>query len=208
MPSLSTLSAVTWAMQARCSGLALAHHNVFFSRDYAHEFNQIFRDGRLPDAPTVYLCAQDRDDTDTPMPSAPQRLLMLVNAPPQGDTHQFSAQEIETCAQAAFALLERCGLRVERNSTNAVVTHPGDFHRLFPATGGALYGRASHGWRAAFQRPGARTKLPGLYVAGGSTHPGPGVPMAALSGQLAAAACLEDARRARHATSPLPLTRK
>jgi 1-hydroxycarotenoid 3,4-desaturase len=63
---------------------------------------------------------------------------------------------------------------------------------LFPATGGALYGRATHGWRASFLRPGSRTKLPGLYLAGGSTHPGPGVPMAALSGRLAAVSLLED----------------
>ena len=70
------------------------------------------------------------------------------------------------------------------------MTTPTDFERLFPATGGALYGRASHGWMASFQRPGARSRLPGLYLAGGSVHPGPGVPMAALSGRLAAASLL------------------
>ena len=71
-------------------------------------------------------------------------------------------------------------------------TTPADFNRLFPATGGALYGRSSHGWTASFQRPGARTRIPGLYLAGGSTHPGPGVPMAALSGRSAAASLLAD----------------
>ena len=68
------------------------------------------------------------------------------------------------------------------------------FERLFPATGGALYGMAVHGWQASFSRPGARTRLPGLYLAGGSAHPGAGVPMATLSGRLAAAAVLGDAR--------------
>ena len=61
-----------------------------------------------------------------------------------------------------------------------------------PATGGALYGTASHGWMASFKRPGARSQLPGLYLAGGSAHPGPGVPMAALSGGHAAASVLHD----------------
>jgi 1-hydroxycarotenoid 3,4-desaturase len=64
---------------------------------------------------------------------------------------------------------------------------------LFPATGGALYGQASHGWQASFSRPGSRSKKIGaLYFAGGSVHPGAGVPMAALSGRLAAACVIED----------------
>ncbi len=91
-----------------------------------------------------------------------------------------------------FGLLERCGLRVQRRPEQTVVTTPAGFDQLFPATGGALYGQTSHGWRASFARPGARTKVPGLYLAGGSAHPGPGVPMAALSGRHAAVSLLAD----------------
>ena len=73
-----------------------------------------------------------------------------------------------------------------------MVTDPAGFEQLFPSTGGALYGPTSHGWTASFDRPGSRSRVPRLYLAGGSTHPGPGVPMAALSGRLAAASLLED----------------
>jgi 1-hydroxycarotenoid 3,4-desaturase len=73
-----------------------------------------------------------------------------------------------------------------------VVTTPAAFEAMFPATGGALYGRASHGWAASFQRPSARTKIRGLYLAGGAVHPGPGIPMAALSGSHAATAIARD----------------
>jgi 1-hydroxycarotenoid 3,4-desaturase len=74
----------------------------------------------------------------------------------------------------------------------AAITTPKDFEILFPATGGALYGQAVHGPMASFRRPGARSRVPGLYLAGGSTHPGAGVPMAALSGRMAATTLLAD----------------
>ena len=72
------------------------------------------------------------------------------------------------------------------------LTTPHDFAALFPGSQGALYGRSPHGLMAPFRRPRARTTLPGLYLAGGGVHPGPGMPMAALSGRHAAAAILAD----------------
>jgi 1-hydroxycarotenoid 3,4-desaturase len=186
-----SLSAVTWSMVAETAGFPLAHHNVFFSGDYRAEFEAIFRHGRVPEQPTVYVCAQDRGD-GVAAPAGAERLLVLVNAPPSGDVHTFPPPEIESCAERTFAQLERCGLNVRRRPEATTATSPADFERLFPGTGGALYGRAPHGWRASFQRPGARTRLPGLYLAGGSVHPGPGVPMAAMSGRLAAARLMAD----------------
>jgi 1-hydroxycarotenoid 3,4-desaturase len=185
-----SLSALTWNLVAETSGFPLHRHNVFFSADYPREFDELFAARRLPLAPTVYVCAQDRDGTARACPGR-ERLLCLVNAPPVGDERSFDPSEIEQCERQSWRLMERCGLRINRTEP-MVVTTPTDFERLFPATGGALYGQASHGWRASFNRPGSRTALPGLYLAGGSTHPGAGVPMAALSGRLAAASVLAD----------------
>lgn len=191
-PAARSLSAVTWAIHAETEGFPLLRHNVFFSADYPAEFQDIFARGRTPRQPTVYVCAQDRGDQAEPGARGPERLLCLVNAPASGDTHPLSAAEIHECEASAFSLMERCGLRIRKRPEATVVTTPTGFDRLFPATGGALYGRASHGWKASFERPGIRTAIPGLYVAGGSAHPGPGVPMAALSGRLAAQILLAD----------------
>ena len=193
-----SLSAITWAMHARTAGLSLAHHNVFFDEDYASEFEDIFAHRRLPRRGTVYLCAQDRLDGEA-APAGPERLLALVNAPADGDTHEFDDSETEACENRCWSLLRDCGLEVTRPAQGAIVRRtPADFHRLFPATGGALYGPATHGWMALFQRPASATPIAGLYLAGGSVHPGPGVPMAAMSGRLAAAtlmARLDSTRR-------------
>jgi 1-hydroxycarotenoid 3,4-desaturase len=180
-----SLSAVTWSINAQTAGFALSRHNVFFQPDYASEFADIFKRGRLPRSPTVYVCAQDRGDQDRHVDGA-ERLLCLVNAPPDGDRQELSEKELAQCEQASFKLLQKCGLQIDRTSSNTVVTTPAQFNRLFPGTGGALYGRAMHGWMDTFRRPAAASRIPGLYLAGGGAHPGPGVPMAAMSGQLAA----------------------
>jgi 1-hydroxycarotenoid 3,4-desaturase len=192
-PEARSLSAVTWSLHAPTAGFPLVRHNVFFSADYAAEFDALFRRGALPAAPTVYVCAQDRPGRDSAgAPPARERLLVLVNAPAVDDQRPFAPPETSSCEDRTFSLLTRCGLTIRREPDSTTLTTPADFARLFPGTGGALYGQATHGWRASFQRPGSRTRVPRLYLAGGSTHPGAGVPMAALSGRLAAASALAD----------------
>ncbi|WP_184262491.1 1-hydroxycarotenoid 3,4-desaturase CrtD [Rhodopseudomonas rhenobacensis] len=196
-PNKRSLSAITWSMVAKTAGFPLSRHSVFFSRDYQAEFDDIFGRGAVPREPTVYVCAQDRTDNQATLrDDGADELLVLINAPAIGDRYAFGKAQVEDYAERAFGVLNRCGLQIERNELATQVTTPADFNRLFPATGGALYGRASHGWTASFQRPGARTKIDGLYLAGGSTHPGPGVPMAALSGRSAAASLFADLQRA------------
>ena len=205
-----SLSALTIAMVAETSGLDLLHHNVFFSSDYAREFNQILHERRLPEDPTVYLCAADRDGLGRRTVEGPERLFMIVNAPPDGTLGSsdpsrgiptnLSRNEVDQCVKAVFSRLQASGLQVALRPDLMRLSTPSDFEKSFPGTGGALYGRASHGPMASFRRPPARTRLKGLYLCGGSAHPGAGLPMAALSGKLAAQAMLAD-----HAsTSRLP----
>jgi len=184
-----SLSAMVWTASARTSGFPLTRHNVFFSDDYAAEFAALAA-GRLADAPSVYICAQDRDSAGA-APGGAERIQIIVNAPAIGDGAGFSAAEIAACQRQMLDTVARSGLSLDLEP-GAVLTTPSEFAGLFPATGGALYGAASHGWAASFQRQGSRTRIPGLYCAGGSTHPGAGVPMAALSGRLAAHCLLQD----------------
>ncbi len=186
-----SLSAVTWSMVAETSGFELAHHNVFFPNDYPREFEEIFGRGQLPANPAVYVCAQDRGGNGRRGPG-PERLFLIANAPPEGDRTQFDAHTIAPMESAVFGLLQQCGLTMHTHPDRRVVTTPSDFEQRFPGTGGALYGMAAHGWRSSFTRPGSRSRLAALYLVGGSVHPGPGVPMVAIGGRLAAAAAARD----------------
>jgi 1-hydroxycarotenoid 3,4-desaturase len=192
-PAKRSLSALVWYAHAKTSGFDLTHHNVFFSPDYAREFREI-GSGRPPSDPTVYVCAIDRGAHEAdpgPPAGSRERIQIIVNAPANGDVHSYTPEERERCTQAMMATLKRCGLALEDPLPHSLMT-PQDWEGLFPATGGALYGRASHGWAASFQRQGPTTRLPGLYCTGGATHPAAGVPMAALSGQLVARVIAKD----------------
>ncbi len=197
-------SALTWNVVAPTSGFDLLRHNVFFGRDYRDEFDAVFSRGELPPDPTVYVCAQDRESGTDVAPGDAERLLCLVNAPARGDLAPLTATEISTCEQRMTNVLARCGLRLDTTTANTVLTTPTDFARMFPGSGGALYGQASHGWAASFSRPGARSRLAGLYLAGGTVHPGPGLPMAVLSGRQAAASVQADRRSGRASISTSP----
>ncbi len=180
-----SLSAMVWLATSKTSGFPLDHHNVFFSDDYPAEFEDI-TSGKPPETPTAYICRLGEAT-----PDQAQRLQVIVNAPANGDTHDYSDEEKEQCTSNMLRTLDHCGLRLEPDFPHQLLT-PNDFSAHFPATGGAIYGRASHGWAASFLRPGSRTRIRGLYCAGGATHPGAGVPMAALSGRLASEAVLSD----------------
>jgi len=191
-----SLSAVTWSALARTRGFPLAHHNVFFSRDYAKEFRAL-EAGELIDEPTVYVHAQDRIDRPTTNPaqaqhewSEPERLLILVNAPARGDQAPWSTTDLDALERRSHAIMRACGLELDLIEVQR--SSPETFEDLFPATGGALYGFATHSMSSPFQRPPTRTKLAGLYLAGGGAHPGAGIPMVCLSGQLAGRAAIED----------------
>ena len=182
---------MVWLAHAKTGGFPLSRHNLFFSPDYRAEFDQL-KQGRQIDDPSVYICAQDRAADlaeGTAPPPGRERFQVIVNAPANGDRHDFTQKELDQCTRSMTRSLARCGLELEADFPHRLVT-PADFDALFPSTGGALYGRASHGWAASFLRQGAATRIPGLFCVGGSTHPGAGVPMAALSGQIGARAAM------------------
>ena len=141
------------------------------------------------------LCLRPRPRRPGCIRPGPQRLLQLVNAPATGDLRAFTPMEIEGCRDRAFSLLRSCGVRTPAAAEWGERPADGVRPPAFCGEGRAPdRGRAVHGrWRPP-RRPGAgRKRSPGLVSpCGRHTHPGTGVPMAALSGRLAASAVMAD----------------
>jgi len=183
-----SLSANTWAIVGAPGGEPLAYHTVAFSADSRAEFAELFA-GRVPQTPTVYVCAQDRGPQASP-PADVERLFCLTNAPPL--SHLCGASEESTCRVAMLDQLARCGVTLDFAPTHVHATTNADFAEAFPHSQGALYGPATHSVWAPFRRPPPRTSLRNLHLVGGSTHPGAGVPMVMLGGISAAKRILTD----------------
>jgi 1-hydroxycarotenoid 3,4-desaturase len=196
-----SLSAATWCVDAKTQGFALSHHNVFFSPDYRDEFAAIFARREVSGMPTVYVCAQDRGDHLGATSGERDRLLILINAPAQQSGATAAIVSEDVLWSRAEAVMAGCGLQIDSQAPR-IATLPQDFAQLFPGSGGALYGVANHGMSGSFAKPGAGTKVAGLYLAGGTVHPGAGVPMATLSGMTAAQQLMRDWEMVKTAVSP------
>lgn len=167
--------------------VALPHHLVLFSQDYRAEFAALDR-GRLAEDPTVYVCHPSATDP-TMSPEGQSGLFVMVNAPALGrgrdDGEDWATRTADVRAQALERLQARCpelrGVELEVLGERT----PLDLAAL-GAPRGSIYGFLPSGRLGPFRRPRIRGPVPGLFYAGGGTHPGGGVPMVMMSGRFAA----------------------
>lgn len=166
----------------------LAHHNVLFPDRYDAEFDAVFGDPAAPVAdPTIYISSPD----DPAMrPDGHEAWFVLVNAPRHGrgpGAVDWASRELTgSYAGRLLDLLSRRGLPVTDRLLFTEVITPADLARRTRAPGGAIYGTSSNGARSAFLRPPNRSPIPGLFLVGGSTHPGGGLPLVTLSARIVA----------------------
>jgi phytoene desaturase len=171
----------------------LLHHNFVFSRDPVEEFRAIYREGRPAPDPTCYVCAPAQTEAEV-APDGGEALYVLVHTPYLRAGHDWKTM-LPEYREAIVRKLETTGdmpdIR-ERITFESALT-PLDIKERYFTLDGAIYGLASHGrFRGAFKPSNRSPDLRGLYLAGGSAHPGPGMPMALMSGWIAADALDRD----------------
>jgi phytoene desaturase len=175
------------ALDGRTPGLR--HHTVLFPDNYDGEFDAIFGRSASPVAePTVYISAPD-DPALRPGDDC-EAWFVLVNAPRHGSGPgcvDWDAQGLrETYADRVLAVMAARGVDVRNRVRWREIRTPADLERQTRSPGGAIYGTSSNGARAAFLRPANRSPVPGLFLVGGSAHPGGGLPLVGLSAAIVA----------------------
>jgi phytoene desaturase len=188
-PSLSGF-VLLLAVRGRTPGLA--HHNVLFPRDYDAEFDAVFGNPAQPvPDPTLYVSAPDDPAV---RPDGCEAWFVLVNAPRHAAGPDRGPGAVDWRAPGVAASYADClldllgsrGLPVRDRVLWSQVLSPADLEERTGAVGGAIYGTSSNGASAAFLRPANRSPVPGLFLVGGSSHPGGGLPLVALSAQIVA----------------------
>lgn len=187
----------TRSIEPSCSGFVLllgldtqydmlAHHTILFSGDYEKEFANIFKDRKLPDDPTIYIANTSATDPDHVPQKGYSNLFVLVNAPYTDGSNDWD----EIASRYRDHVIQELENRGLKNLSKHIVYEdkitPYHFLTAYRSNCGSIYGTSSNSRLAAYHRP--RTKSPylkNLYLAGGSCHPGGGIPLVMLSSKHA-----------------------
>ncbi len=162
----------------------LEHHNLFFDRPFDPHIRTIREEKGWPEDPLFYVCAPSKTDGSV-APEGKETLFVLV---PLAPGLRNSREETERIRERVMERLE------ERTETSireqVIVEHvygPDDLRNDYHAFQGNAYGLANTLLQTAVFKPSMKShKLKGLYFAGQTTVPGPGVPPSLISGELAA----------------------
>lgn len=170
----------------------LAHHNIFFSSDYRAEFRSIFKERLPPAEPTIYVAITAKTDASH-APQNGENWFVLVNTPALTDHFDWEAEK-HAYRSLIFNRLAAFGFDVRDRIKAEHILTPLDLQQMTGAFRGALYGPSANSRWTVFRRPHNRSSdVRGLYFAGGTTHPGGGVPMVMLSGKVTADMIISDA---------------
>jgi phytoene desaturase len=160
----------------------LNHHTILFPENYDAEFDAIFTHGKPVEKPTIYICAPQ--DPEMTKDETLEGWFVLVNAPTHGQFDWSDKEFARNYANTIIDQIEARGISVRDRLESLTIRTPADLEAAVHAPGGAIYGTSSNGARAAFMRAKNRSSIKGLYLVGGSAHPGGGLPLVGISGDL------------------------
>ena len=109
---------------------------------------------------------------------------VLVNAPTHGTFDWSDSDFANKYANRIIEQIETRGISIRNRLESLTIRTPADLQLQVHAPGGAIYGSSRNGAKAAFMRAKNRSPIKDLYLVGGSAHPGGGLPLVGISGEL------------------------
>ncbi|CAN2194353.1 COG1233 Phytoene dehydrogenase and related proteins [Candidatus Nanopelagicaceae bacterium] len=175
----------------------LSHHTILFPDDYDAEFESIFTAKKPVEKPTIYICSPN--DPAMVKSEGHEALFILVNASRHSENSaegfDWSNKEFnQRYANSIIDQIEAQGILIRDRLDLLEIRTPLDLQNSVHAPGGSIYGTSSNGPRAAFLRAKNRSPLKNLYLVGGSSHPGGGLPLVGLSAEIVANAVLANSK--------------
>lgn len=169
----------------------LPHHTIFLSRDYERNLEDIEVKHQLPQDPSIYIQNASVSDP-TLAPKGRSTLYVLVPVPHQNRNIDWK-QATARFRQQVIHQLEKIGIEdVERRKRVEHIITPADWEEqgIFK---GATFSLAHNLKQMLHLRPRNRFEdLDAVYLVGGGTHPGSGLPTIYSSARITSTALMED----------------
>ncbi len=164
----------------------MLHHNVYFSKDFRGNLDQIFHENKLPTDPAFYIYIPTKTDPKL-APKGRHAVYILVPVPnlDAGINWDTATEKIKKRVLERMKKIYKVDI-AEKIESEAIFS-PQDFETRFNLTDGTAFGLSHHFFQSGYFRPSNKARgIERLYFAGASTYPGSGVPMVTLSGKLVA----------------------
>jgi phytoene desaturase len=180
-PKSSSVIAFFWEVNGIHPHLNV--HNMLFAHDKNEEYQKIFKEGTVSNDPSTYISITSKYNKGD-APEGKENWFVLITAPHlKGQAWQALVNSTRTNVQAKVERILKIPIR-EKVEFEKVLT-PLDIEQNYFSAFGSIYGNSSNSRLAAFLRhPNFSKKIKGLFFAGGSVHPGAGIPMCLNSARI------------------------
>lgn len=171
----------------------LKHHTIHISKDYDRNLRQIEKELVLPDDPSIYI--QNPSVTDSSLaPEGKSTIYILVPVPHLNPNTPWDDAQTQAFRELTFKKLAELGMSdlQSRIEYEQIVT-PANWRDDFSVYRGATFNLAHNLGQMLHLRPHNKfEELDGVYLVGGGTHPGSGLPVIYESSRITCKQLLPD----------------
>jgi phytoene desaturase len=170
----------------------VSHHTIYLADNYRQNLKDIEELHQLSDNPSFYV--QNASVTDSTLAPAGQSTLYVLLPVTHESANVDWAKETPRYRQLALKQLEKIGITdVERRIRSEKILTPAGWDTEFDLYKGATFSMAHSLTQMLHLRPHNRFEdIDSMYLVGGGTHPGSGLPVIFESARITSKLLLED----------------